>query len=57
MKQIVNVIIIFIVGFALSYIAFNHIYAWLGVILFIATIGVILKYSYKQLKNKQNEKN
>lgn len=57
MKQIFNVIIIIVVGLALSYISFNHINAWLGVILVVATIGVSFKYIYKQLKTKQNEKN
>jgi hypothetical protein len=49
MKQIFNVVIIFIFGLVLSYISFNHINAWLGVILVIATIGVSFKYIYKQL--------
>lgn len=57
MKQIFNVVIIFIFGLVLSYMSFNHINAWLGVILVIATIGVSFKYIYKQLKTKQNEKN
>jgi len=57
MKQIIIVTFIFIFGLVSSYISFNHINAWLGVILFITTIGVSFKYSYKQLKKKTNEKN
>jgi hypothetical protein len=57
MKQIIIVTFIFIFGLVSSYISFNHINAWLGVILFITTIGVSFKYSYKQFKNKTNEKN
>jgi hypothetical protein len=51
MKNRISIIIIFIIGFILSYISFNHIDAWLGVILFIVTIVFILNLIYKQLKN------
>jgi len=49
-------VIAFLLGLFVSNWAFNHINAWLGVILYIAVFGFTLNYIINKFKKIKNEK-
>lgn len=52
MKKMNNFIIstiLLIVGLVISYICFNHIYAWFGVVIGIATVVGYIYYVIKEI--------
>ena len=42
-------VLLLIVGLVISYICFNHIYAWLGVLIGVITVIGVVYYIVKQI--------